>query len=65
MAKIHAVSEGASAPAVEAVGLVKRFGATEALRGVDLSVDRATVARGCSARTARERRPPCASSPRC
>ena len=43
MAKIHAVSEGASAPAVEAVGLVKRFGTTEALRGVDLSVDRATV----------------------
>jgi ABC-2 type transport system ATP-binding protein len=30
-------------PAVEAVGLVKRFGATEALRGVDLTVERATV----------------------
>ena len=29
--------------AVEAVGLVKRFGAVEALRGVDLSVERATV----------------------
>jgi ABC-2 type transport system ATP-binding protein len=29
--------------AVEARGLVKRFGETEALRGVDLSVDRATV----------------------
>ena len=64
MAKIHAVSEGASAPAVEAVGLVKRFGATEALRGVDLSVDRATVL-GCSARTAPARPPPCASSRRC
>jgi ABC-2 type transport system ATP-binding protein len=30
-------------PAVLAEGLVKRFGATEALRGVDLSVERATV----------------------
>jgi ABC-2 type transport system ATP-binding protein len=30
-------------PAVEAVGLVKRFGSTEALRGVDLTVERATV----------------------
>ena len=30
-------------PAVEARGLVKRFGATEALRGVDLTVERATV----------------------
>jgi ABC-2 type transport system ATP-binding protein len=30
-------------PAVEAVGLVKRFGDVEALRGVDLTVDRATV----------------------
>jgi ABC-2 type transport system ATP-binding protein len=30
-------------PAVEAVGLVKRFGSVEALRGVDLSVKRATV----------------------
>jgi ABC-2 type transport system ATP-binding protein len=29
--------------AVEAVGLVKRFGSTEALRGVDLEVERATV----------------------
>ncbi len=29
--------------AVEAVGLVKRFGATEALAGVDLEVERATV----------------------
>ena len=29
--------------AVDAVGLVKRFGAVEALRGVDLSVERATV----------------------
>ena len=34
---------GASGPAVEARGLVKRFGATQALRGVDLTVDRATV----------------------
>jgi ABC-2 type transport system ATP-binding protein len=32
-----------SRPAVEAHGLVKRFGATEALRGVDLAVERATV----------------------
>jgi ABC-2 type transport system ATP-binding protein len=32
-----------STPAVEARGLVKRFGATEALRGVDLTVERATV----------------------
>ena len=32
-----------SKPAVEARGLVKRFGATEALRGVDLTVERATV----------------------
>jgi len=32
-----------SMPAVEAEGLVKRFGATEALRGVDLTVERATV----------------------
>lgn len=30
-------------PAVEAIGLVKRFGDTEALRGVDLEVERATV----------------------
>jgi ABC-2 type transport system ATP-binding protein len=30
-------------PAVEAVGLEKRFGSVEALRGVDLSVKRATV----------------------
>src|SRR6476469_5876786 len=30
-------------PAVLAEGLVKRFGTTEALRGVDLSVERATV----------------------
>ena len=33
MAKIHAVSEGASAPAVEAVGLVKRLATTEELLG--------------------------------
>jgi len=32
-----------SMPAVRAEGLVKRFGATEALRGVDLTVERATV----------------------
>ena len=32
-----------SMPAVVAEGLVKRFGATEALRGVDLTVERATV----------------------
>jgi ABC-2 type transport system ATP-binding protein len=32
-----------SMPAVLAEGLVKRFGTTEALRGVDLSVERATV----------------------
>jgi ABC-2 type transport system ATP-binding protein len=30
-------------PAVRAEGLVKRFGTTEALRGVDLNVERATV----------------------
>jgi ABC-2 type transport system ATP-binding protein len=30
-------------PAVEAIGLKKRFGSTEALRGVDLEVERATV----------------------
>jgi ABC-2 type transport system ATP-binding protein len=30
-------------PAVRAEGLVKRFGSTEALRGVDLTVERATV----------------------
>jgi ABC-2 type transport system ATP-binding protein len=35
--------ENESAPAVEATGLVKCFGATEALKGVDLSVERATV----------------------
>jgi len=32
-----------SMPAVFAEGLMKRFGATEALRGVDLTVERATV----------------------
>src|ERR1700730_5328351 len=32
-----------SMPAVQADGLVKRFGATEALRGIDLTVERATV----------------------
>jgi ABC-2 type transport system ATP-binding protein len=32
-----------SGPAVQAEGLVKRFGTTEALRGVDLTVERATV----------------------
>ena len=30
-------------PAVEAIGLTKRFGDTEALRGIDLQVERATV----------------------
>ena len=30
-------------PAVETVGLKKRFGTTEALRGVDIAVERATV----------------------
>ena len=30
-------------PAVEAIGLTKRFGDTEALRGIDLEVERATV----------------------
>ncbi|HEY8217732.1 MAG TPA: ATP-binding cassette domain-containing protein [Acidimicrobiia bacterium] len=30
-------------PAVEAIGLTKRFGDTEALRGIDLEVSRATV----------------------
>ncbi len=30
-------------PAVEAIGLVKRFGATEALRGVDFAIERGAV----------------------
>lgn len=34
---------GAGAPAVVARGLAKRFGATEALRGVDLTVERGSV----------------------
>jgi ABC-2 type transport system ATP-binding protein len=41
---IHAVdSTRESMPAVHATGLVKRFGSTEALLGVDLDVPRATV----------------------
>jgi ABC-2 type transport system ATP-binding protein len=35
--------ESGAVAAVEATGLVKHFGATEALKGVDLSVERATV----------------------
>ena len=30
-------------PIVEAEGLIKRFGATEALRGLDLQLERGTV----------------------
>jgi ABC-2 type transport system ATP-binding protein len=41
---MHVVGrESESLAAVQATGLVKRFGSTEALRGVDLSVERATV----------------------
>jgi ABC-2 type transport system ATP-binding protein len=41
---MHALSpDRESSAAVRATGLVKRFGSTEALRGVDLSVERATV----------------------
>ena len=41
---VRSAAPGAgSRPAVEARGLVKRFGVTEALRGVDLTVERATV----------------------
>jgi ABC-2 type transport system ATP-binding protein len=41
---MHVLSrESESLDAVVATGLVKRFGATEALKGVDLSVERATV----------------------
>ena len=40
---MRAVTTTYDGPAVEATGLVKRFGSVEALRGVDLSVERATV----------------------
>jgi ABC-2 type transport system ATP-binding protein len=41
---IHVLGpDSESTTAVEATGLVKRFGSTDALRGVDLSVERATV----------------------
>ena len=40
---MRAVEPLRDGPAVEAVELVKRFGDVEALRGVDLSVERATV----------------------
>ena len=50
--------------AIEAEGLVKRFGTTLALDGVDLAVARAPSS-ACSARTAPARPPPSASSPPC
>ncbi len=40
---MRAVTTTYEGPAVEAIGLVKRFGSVEALCGVDLSVERATV----------------------
>jgi ABC-2 type transport system ATP-binding protein len=40
---VHRTNESPTDLAVEAHGLAKRFGATEALRGVDLQVERATV----------------------
>ena len=49
--------------AVEATGLVKRYGATTALAGVDLEVPTGTVT-AVSAPTAPARPRPCASSRR-
>jgi ABC-2 type transport system ATP-binding protein len=43
MAMMHAVADKESAHAVEATGLAKRFGTTDALCGVDLTVERGTV----------------------
>ena len=51
-------------PAIEADGLVKHYGKTKALDGLDLTVRRAPST-GCSARTARARPPPSGCSPRC
>ena len=50
-------------PAVEAVGLVKNYGTTKALSGLDLTVPAGTVS-GYSGRTERARPPPSAFSPR-
>ena len=50
--------------AIETRGLVKRFGDTRALDGVDLRIPRAPST-ACSARTAPARPRPSASSPRC
>ena len=49
---------------IEAEGLRKRFGDTQALDGVDLAARRAPCS-ACSGPTAPARPPPCASWPRC
>ena len=58
-------SANASEPAISVTGLVKSFGDVRALDGVDLEVAAGHACSGCSAPTARARRRPCASSPRC
>ena len=50
---------------IAAEGLVKRFGETTALAGVDLTVADRHACSACSARTGRARPPRSASSPRC
>ena len=51
--------------AIEAEGLVKRFGATLALDGVELRRSRPARCSGCSGPTAPARRPRSGSWPRC
>ena len=58
------VTVPSSAPAIHVEGLVKRFGTTTALAGVDLRSRRAASS-GCSDRTARARRPWCGCLPPC
>ena len=52
-------------PAIEAEGLVKHYGKTKALDGLDLTVAQGKPSTACSDRTARARPPRCACSPRC
>ncbi len=48
---------------IEAEGLTKRYGETQALAGVDFAVPAGTDPRACSGPTGPARRRPCASSP--
>ena len=52
-------------PAIKADGLVKHYGKTKALNGLDLTVPTRAPSTGCSARTGRGRPPPSGCWPRC